>query len=47
MRLTLQVLVLTSALLLTACKGGYSFTGGNVGDAKTMAVDFFDNNAKS
>ena len=33
-------------LSLSACKGGYSFTGGNVGDAKTLAVGFFDNNAQ-
>lgn len=32
--------------LLASCKGGYSFTGGNVGDAKTINVGFFDNNAQ-
>ena len=32
-------------LILSGCKGGYSFTGGNVGEAKTLNVDFFDNTA--
>lgn len=33
------------ALALTACSGGYSFTGGDVGNAKTVSIDFFPNNA--
>tara|TARA_R110000868_G_scaffold73505_8_gene213106 strand:+ start:498 stop:1016 length:519 start_codon:yes stop_codon:yes gene_type:complete len=41
---------LLSALILlfglTACSGGYSFTGGDVGDAKTVRIDFFPNNAE-
>ena len=41
-----RISILFLALALTSCKGGYSFTGGNVGDAKTMQVDFFDNNAQ-
>ncbi len=32
-------------LALAAC-GGYSFTGGDVGDAKTVRIDFFPNNAE-
>jgi len=41
-----RISILFLALALSSCKGGYSFTGGNVGDAKTMQVDFFDNNAQ-
>ena len=41
-----RISILFLALVLSSCKGGYSFTGGNVGDAKTMQVDFFDNNAQ-
>ena len=32
-------------LFFSGCKGGYSFTGGNVGEAETLNVDFFDNTA--
>ena len=32
-------------LILSGCKGGFSFTGGNVGEAKTLNVDFFENTA--
>lgn len=32
-------------LCLSGC-GGYSFTGGDVGDAKTISVAFFPNNAE-
>lgn len=32
-------------LLFNACSGGYSFTGGNVGEAKTFSVDLFPNYA--
>lgn len=35
-----------AALAFASCKGGYSFTGGNVGDAKSVYVGFFDNNAQ-
>jgi len=31
---------------LTGCRGGYSFTGGNVGEAKSIHVGFFENNAQ-
>ena len=41
-----RISILFLALALSSCKGGYSFTGGNVGDAKTMQVDFFNNNAQ-
>lgn len=34
-----------SIALLSACSGGYSFTGGDVGDAETISVAFFANNA--
>lgn len=30
-------------LIASACTGGYSFTGGDVGNAKTVSVDFFPN----
>ncbi len=29
-------------LILNSCSGGYSFTGGDVGDAKTVSVQLFD-----
>ncbi len=29
--------------LLVACSGGYSFTGGDVGDAETVSIAFFPN----
>jgi hypothetical protein len=32
-------------LVLNACSGGYSFTGGSVGEAKTIAVSYFANKA--
>ncbi len=32
-----------AAALLTACSGGYSFTGGDVGEAKTISIQRFDN----
>ena len=34
-----------SVLALQSCGGGYSFTGGSVGDAKTISVDYFLNKA--
>ncbi len=33
-----------TSLLMISC-GAYSFTGGNTGDAKTLQVDFFQNQA--
>jgi hypothetical protein len=32
-------------LFLVGCGGGYSFTGGSVGDAKTFSVSYFPNRA--
>lgn len=32
-----------SALMLLACSGGYSFTGGDVGEAKSISIQRFDN----
>lgn len=40
-----QFLHLALCALLTACTGGYSFTGGDVGSAKTVSVAFFPNYA--
>lgn len=34
------------SLTLWACSGGYSFTGGDVGDAKTVSIQNFPNNAE-
>lgn len=31
--------------LISACNGGYSFVGGDVGDAETVTIDFFPNYA--
>ena len=42
----IKVFIAIAALGLVSCKGGYSFTGGNVGDAKSIYVGFFDNNAQ-
>lgn len=45
--MSLRTLFMVSVFaLLVSCKGGYSFTGGNVGDAKTINVGYFDNNAQ-
>ncbi|MEY2752344.1 MAG: hypothetical protein RLZZ570_290 [Bacteroidota bacterium] len=35
-----------SALLGLGCKGGYSFTGGDVGNARTLSVEAFGNRAE-
>jgi len=40
----IAILVLLVSML-QACSGGYSFTGGSVGDAKTISVDYFLNKA--
>ncbi|MGY6649635.1 LptE family protein [Wenyingzhuangia sp. IMCC45574] len=34
------------SLIAISCKVSYSFTGGSVGDAKTIQIDFFNNNAQ-
>lgn len=43
MRKALFASYLGLALIFPACTGGYSFTGGDVGDAKTISIDFFPN----
>ena len=40
-----RLLTLLTLALLSACGGGYSFTGADVGDAETVTIDFFPNNA--
>jgi len=40
-----HILILTFTTTLLAC-GAYSFTGGDVGDAKTYQVNYFQNNAE-
>lgn len=40
-----KLLAYVSLALAVACTGGYSFTGGDVGNAKTVSVDFFPNYA--
>lgn len=40
-----NLIALCFLVLLTACSGGYSFTGGDVGDAKSVSVAFFPNYA--
>ena len=40
----LIIFIVISPLLLIAC-GVYSFTGGSTGDAKTLQIDFFPNQA--
>lgn len=42
--LTYILLFITSTIILISC-GAYSFTGGNTGDAKTVQIDFFRNEA--
>jgi hypothetical protein len=37
-------LISISSILLASC-GAYSFTGGSTGDAKTLQIDFFQNQA--
>jgi len=41
--LNISIFVIIS-LVIVAC-GAYSFTGGNTGDAKTIQIDFFPNQA--
>ena len=38
------LVILLTVIVLSSC-GVYSFTGGSTGDAKTIQVDFFPNNA--
>lgn len=44
-RLIYLSLFLISVIAIISC-GAYSFTGGNTGDAKTIQVDFFPNQAE-
>ncbi|WP_333596343.1 LptE family protein [Schleiferia thermophila] len=43
---TYTVSMLLIIFLMTNCSGGYSFTGGDVGEAKTFSVDLFPNYAQ-
>lgn len=42
MKQAIAIILITA---LSACTGGYSFTGGSVGEAKTIAVAYFPNKA--
>lgn len=46
MKKTAQILLFTIITLTLAACGAYSFTGGDVGDAKTIQIDFFPNQAQ-
>ena len=43
-KLLYKILFSISCLLIISC-GAYSFTGGSTGDAKTLQIDFFPNQA--
>ena len=46
-RVTLSIAcALMAHLLLLSCSGGYSFTGGDVGEAETIKIDYFPNYAE-
>ncbi len=45
MKYLYQLLSLSLFLCIIGC-GAYSFTGGSTGDAKTIQIDFFPNNAR-
>jgi hypothetical protein len=40
-----HIVFVFASLILAACSGGYSFTGGSVGEAKTLRVGHFPNRA--
>lgn len=40
-----KLIAAVAVSILMACNGGYSFTGADVGEAETVSIDFFDNNA--
>jgi len=40
-----KIVAIALLAIISACSGGYSFTGGDVGNAKTVSVDFFPNYA--
>lgn len=42
---TKHIIIILASALLSACSGGYSFTGGSVGEAKTLRVGYFPNRA--
>jgi hypothetical protein len=41
-----MLVVALCALIAVGCKGGYSFTGGDVGNARTLSVEAFGNRAE-
>ena len=43
MKILNRVLIFFIFVFLNSCSGGYSFTGGDIGDAKTVVVKRFDN----
>ena len=43
-KLFYNIVFITASIVLISC-GAYSFTGGNTGNAKTIQVDFFPNQA--
>lgn len=45
MRILLRSVYILLTAAMAGCTGGYSFTGGNVGEAKTITVDIFPNYA--
>ena len=45
MKKVLFIILFTASTLLMISCGAYSFTGGSTGDAKTLQVDFFPNQA--
>lgn len=45
MKNTKQILIFIAICTILLGCGAYSFTGGNTGDAKTIQIDFFPNNA--
>ena len=43
-KLIYSIVYITASIILISC-GAYSFTGGNTGNAKTIQIDFFPNQA--
>lgn len=41
----MRIVILVLAILVVSCRGGYSFTGGDVGNAKSLSVEAFGNRA--
>lgn len=46
MRTFFRILAFVTTLTIISCSGGYSFTGGDIGNAKTITVDIFPNYAE-